>query len=187
MFKLKKQKSLISIIMCVFISSIILFSCSNDKQTIQNNQSKESKPDFSITSNEETRPLGQLTEATVTKIVDGDTIYVDKLSTRVRLIGVDCPEIETAAGKEAKAFTENLIPVGTKVWLEKDVSESDTYGRPLRYVWLEKPDSKVTEYDVRNKTLNCCLLYRKQATDKQYPPDTKYADWFHTTVTKFAY
>ena len=85
--------------------------------------------------------------AKVKKIVDGDTIdlsvslgfdcYIDK---RCRLFGVDTPEIfssradspERAAGVAAKAFLDELIPVGS--WIEIRVfsdSPHDKYGRWL--------------------------------------------------------
>lgn len=40
-------------------------------------------------------------------VIDGDTI--DIYGTRIRLWGIDAPEIHTAEGKRAKAFLENKI------------------------------------------------------------------------------
>ncbi|WP_243149726.1 thermonuclease family protein [Thermaerobacter sp. PB12/4term] len=57
-------------------------------------------------------------------------------STRVRLIGVDTPETTKVVepyGREATAFTRKRL-LGKTVYLEKDVSEKDRYGRALRYV-----------------------------------------------------
>src|SRR5690606_33410536 len=98
-----------------------------------------------------------VTQATVTRVVDGDTIDVKYLAgaelpaTRVRLIGVDTPEVHgqtEAYGAEASAFTKEQL-VGKTVWLERDVSETDRYGRALRYVWLTEPPAEPTEDDVR--------------------------------------
>src|SRR5690242_16607356 len=73
--------------------------------------------------------------AVVTKIVDGDTIDVTihGRDERVRLIGIDTPEIAHEAfdgraanaaecyGEDAKRYTEGLLAVGSGVRLERDV------------------------------------------------------------------
>lgn len=81
-------------------------------------------------------------------VVDGDTIDVrlgDDVE-RVRLLGVDTPEIAHAAtdgrpgndaecfADEAHAFTAAIVPPGTPVHLERDVVGRDDYGRLLAYV-----------------------------------------------------
>ena len=82
--------------------------------------------------------------ATVVYVTDGDTIgvEVDGVEERVRLIGIDTPETKKpdtpvqCFGPEATAFTESLLPVGTPVYLERDVEARDPYGRLLAYVYL---------------------------------------------------
>jgi micrococcal nuclease len=81
----------------------------------------------------------------VTRVVDGDTIWVRAGGQRVkvRLIGMDTPETvapnEPVAcfGPEASARAEQLLS-GTDVYLELDPSqgELDRYGRTLAYVWM---------------------------------------------------
>lgn len=91
---------------------------------------------------EEIRRIGGV----VTNVIDGDTIDVLLESgkrERVRLIGVDTPEIhwETMTadcyGFEAKEFLTGLIK-GKEVWLELDPQqpERDKYDRLLAYVIL---------------------------------------------------
>jgi endonuclease YncB( thermonuclease family) len=85
-----------------------------------------------------------LVEAIVTNVVDGDTIdvQIDGQEYRVRYIGVDTPETvhptrgEEPYGVEASDYNKTLV-MGQTVFLEKDVSETDRYGRLLRYVWLD--------------------------------------------------
>jgi endonuclease YncB( thermonuclease family) len=77
----------------------------------------------------------------VTEVMDGDTVTVKvgDREYRVRYIGVDTPEMNYDSGAaeclaaEAKDFNETLV-LNQTVTLTKDVSETDTYGRLLRYV-----------------------------------------------------
>lgn len=82
----------------------------------------------------------------VAKVVDGDTIKVDRGEevVSVRLIGVDTPEsvhpkkpVE-CFGKEASTYVKALIE-GKQVALEHDPTQGDRdkYNRRLRYVILE--------------------------------------------------
>ena len=90
------------------------------------------------------RPTAMPTDgsATVTHVVDGDTIDVSigGRHERVRLIGVDTPETVMVDrpvecfGPEATAYTTSLLPVGTVIRLERDTVGRDDYGRLLAYV-----------------------------------------------------
>lgn len=75
--------------------------------------------------------------ATVTQIIDGDTIDVsqDGQEYRLRYIGMDTPERDEPFYREATAANESLV-AGQTILLVKDVSETDRYGRLLRYVYL---------------------------------------------------
>jgi micrococcal nuclease len=80
--------------------------------------------------------------ATVVRVIDGDTIDVDidGAVERVRLIGIDTPETKKPNhpvecwGPEASAHTTELLPPGTAVLVERDVVARDDYGRLLAYV-----------------------------------------------------
>ena len=81
-------------------------------------------------------------EADVFQVIDGDTIraVVDlgfKFSTvqTLRLRGLDAPEIESAEGKEAKAFVEKILKKARGSILIKTV-KSDKYDRYLADVWV---------------------------------------------------
>ncbi len=90
-------------------------------------------------------------KAKVIRVIDGDTIKIegDKV---IRYIGIDTPETVHPSkpvqcyGKEASDKNKELVE-GKEVKLEKDVSETDKYGRLLRYIWLG--DMLVNEYLVR--------------------------------------
>lgn len=100
-------------------------------------------------------PLVQNTSFPVLRIIDGDTIEVNRngVSEKVRLIGVNTPETVDPRkkvecfGKEASRFVAGIL-TGTLVSLEVDASQGDRdrYGRLLRYVYL--PDDTLL-----NKTI----------------------------------
>ncbi len=105
--------------------------------------------------------------ATVTKVMDGDTIAVSISGVEyvVRYIGVDTPERNEPCGPEAATANAALVE-GQTVWLVKDVSETDRYGRLLRYVF------------VGEVFVNEQLVRDGWARSRRYPPDTAFADRF---------
>jgi micrococcal nuclease len=104
--------------------------------------------------------------ALVTRVIDGDTIAIEG-GYRVRYIGIDTPEMgpePEAFALEALAANQKLV-AGRIVRLEKDVSETDKYGRLLRYVYVD---------DI---FVNAELVKQGLAQAKAYPPDIKYQDY----------
>lgn len=63
------------------------------------------------------------------------------------------------------------------VYLEKDVSETDKYGRLLRYVWLSIPENN-TDKEIKSKMFNAILLLNGYGQVMTIPPDVKYSDKF---------
>lgn len=91
------------------------------------------------------------TSGVVSGVIDGDTVDVEvsgQGTVRVRLLGVDAPEVEHRGeagecfGREAGMALERLLPVGSRVTLVSDPSQDvvDVYGRWLRYVHLGGDD-----------------------------------------------
>jgi micrococcal nuclease len=86
-------------------------------------------------------------------VIDGDTIDIDIAGReeRVRLIGIDTPELHTETGepecmaREAREFTASLVPSGTEVRLERDVVGRDDYGRLLAYLYRRDDDVLINE------------------------------------------
>jgi micrococcal nuclease len=74
---------------------------------------------------------------TVTKITDGDTIHVDidGQDYTVRYIGMDAPETGKINAPAATAYNSQLV-ANKVITLVKDISETDRYGRLLRYVFV---------------------------------------------------
>ncbi len=122
-------------------------------------------------------PVGATETARVVRVVDGDTIVIDRGlgNERVRYIGIDTPEsvkpntpVEFMA-KEALAANEALV-AGREVVLERDVSNTDRYDRLLRYIWLREGDGWVL--------VNLELVRRGFAHVATYPPDVRWTDRF---------
>jgi micrococcal nuclease len=118
-------------------------------------------------------PQGPVEVARVLRVVDGDTIEIQRTGgrARVRYIGMNTPEsvapdrpIE-CFGKEASERNRALVE-GREVRLEKDVSDTDRFGRLLRYVWLD---------DV---LINARLVEEGYAEVSTFPPDVKYQSLF---------
>jgi len=120
--------------------------------------------------------------AEVTRVVDGDTVEV-RIAERsdgpgagraeigetysVRLIGIDTPESVKPGspvecfGKEASAAASALLD-GQTVTLVKDVEETDSYERLLRYVYLGE------------EMANARLVLNGYANAYTYPPNVRH-------------
>ncbi len=107
---------------------------------------------------------------TISRVVDGDTIKTTDGQT-IRYIGIDTPETKDpnrpvgCYGQEASQKNKELVE-GQQVELEKDVSETDRYGRLLRYVYQD------------GVMINELLVKEGYARATSYPPDVKYQDLF---------
>jgi micrococcal nuclease len=107
--------------------------------------------------------------ARVERVTDGDTIRLVGLG-RVRLIGVDTPEVygrQECYGREASAFVKRLLHPGSEVRYRVGVEPRDRYGRLLAYVWLAD-----------GRFLNLLLAQDGYAQPLTIPPNVDYADRF---------
>lgn len=112
--------------------------------------------------------------ATVKRVIDGDTIELVDGRT-LRYIGIDTPETVDpnrptgCFGQEASRFNKQMVE-GKAVELERDVSDTDRYGRLLRYVYVEHNGEMVL--------LNELLVREGYALSSSYPPDIKHQELF---------
>ena len=81
--------------------------------------------------------------ALVERVVDGDTLvfvidvgFGTQVREKVRLRGIDCPELGTEEGEMAKRFVAKLLPPGTEVLIRS--TKSDKYGRFVADVFLSE-------------------------------------------------
>lgn len=120
----------------------------------------------------------------VKRTVDGDTIVLEN-NERVRLIGIDTPEVHEsdklyrdarktrrdartikALGMRSWKLTKELLE-GKRVRLEFDVERHDKYGRLLAYVFLKD-----------GTFVNAEIVKQGYASLMTIPPNVRYSDLF---------
>ena len=158
----KKQKPYLfhSIILIL----IIIFSAYTTEK-IENKQDQIVSKEENIVKLDATTETKEIS-AQVTRIIDGDTIEVviNNEVKIVRYIGIDTPETihpnqpEECFGQEATLRNRELVEK-KNVKLVKDISETDKYGRLLRYVYVD------------NTFVNLTLVQEGYANSHSYPPD----------------
>ncbi|MCB8980705.1 MAG: thermonuclease family protein [Ardenticatenaceae bacterium] len=120
------------------------------------------------TAEPENTELPNETTAVVVDIIDGDTIDVEINGTvyRLRYIGIDTPERGDDFYTESTEANRQLVADQT-VTLVKDVSETDRFGRLLRYVYLDD-----------GTFVNAELVSTGYALAATYPPDVAHTEEF---------
>lgn len=109
----------------------------------------------------------------VAKVVDGDTLWVENPKEKIRLIGIDSPELRDTPRKKAGAYAKESSAYlkkrlhGKRVRLAYDVRRYDQYRRTLAYVYLED-----------GTFINAELVRLGYATVSTVAPNVKYADTF---------
>ncbi|MBF0594386.1 MAG: thermonuclease family protein [Candidatus Omnitrophica bacterium] len=120
----------------------------------------------------------------VERVVDGDTIKLVG-GERVRLLGIDTPELHESAkllrdaqrsgkdiktiqklGQRAKDFVNPLL-AGKNIRLDFDIEKRDKYGRLLAYIYLED-----------GTFINKVIIENGYAVPLTIPPNIKHADEF---------
>ena len=177
------KRKLISVISILLNALLIFVLVAKVKRPVVQDLSENGVSDSVQSGNFQATPkvIGEQVENSdlvkVVKVVDGDTIVLDSGKT-LRYIGIDTPEVSQGKecfADEATARNKELV-LGKEVRLEKDVSETDRYGRLLRYVYVD-PHSQDTT--VRQGIfVNENLVYEGYATAATYPPDVAYSDLF---------
>ena len=173
---MKQSNSFIAILLILLIC-LALFTACKESVSVPAQDLKQSD-----TSNE---PLASEDSddhvmATVTKVVDGDTVWVKYADhpdgIKLRYIGIDCPESvhddeskNTKEGKLASDYNKELIEKANNiVYLEFDEDLYDQYDRLLAYVFVYDFD---TEQYILIEDL---LLQKGYCKAVKYEPNTKY-------------
>jgi micrococcal nuclease len=139
-------------------------------------------------------PERNVSAAGVERVIDGDTVDVefadidqDRVvftTIRVRLIGIDTPEMTSPSGqpecfaREATAKLAELLSKRRSVELESDASMytethgRDRYGRLLAYLWVYEPAPSG-----KAMFINAELVREGYARAVVYPPDVRHAQY----------
>lgn len=148
----------------IFFGLLLLISLMFVPQSNQNHKSEQSKDVNGVRN----VVIQKRETAKVVRAIDGDTIEIEG-GRKVRYIGIDTPELEDKQGNlecfARLAYERNRELVeGKTIELEKDVSETDRFGRFLRYVYVE------------HLFINELLVKEGYAKASSYPPDVKYQE-----------
>ncbi|MGE5299441.1 MAG: thermonuclease family protein [Acidobacteriota bacterium] len=109
--------------------------------------------------------------AIVLRVNDGDTITVriNGRHERVRLIGIDAPEMaQFPWGVKAKRHLQEILLSSREVFLELDIDKRDKYGRLLAYV--RTGDGRMINEEMVND--GYAVLFT-------YPPNVRYVSLFN--------
>lgn len=157
---------LLLIVIYNYLTNILIYNYKNNDQVYNESSNLESN---------------NFIKAYVSRIIDGDTIEViiDKEKYKIRFIGIDCPEFTSKIeyfGMESTEYTKSML-LNKEIYLEKDTSNTDKYGRLLRFIWLQIPYSYSIE-EIKDKMFNAMLLKNGDAYLFTCPPDIKYSNIF---------
>ncbi|MFZ3077853.1 MAG: thermonuclease family protein [Candidatus Aenigmatarchaeota archaeon] len=100
--------------------------------------------------------------ALVSRVIDGDTFEIGN-GAEVRILGINTPEKKQPLYENASAFLKSLIG-GKNVTMEKDIVDTDKYGRQLRYVFI---GGAFVEEEILEKGLANAFII---------PPNEKYSE-----------
>jgi micrococcal nuclease len=106
--------------------------------------------------------------ARVTAVTDGDSFEIEMngVDFRVRLIGLDAPEMgKEPLAEEARTALRDMLD-GRQIIMVRDRSEADRYGRLLRFVFVD------------GVFVNREIIRLGLAEENPYPPDTACTDEF---------
>lgn len=125
-------------------------------------------------------------EAELTSITDGDTIWVrlNGEKEKIRLLEINTPESvhsdesrNTTFGEEASDYMKSLLEDVDTLYLTRDETDRDQYGRLLRMVWLERPEEPFDETEIREKSVNARLILEGYALPVEFD-DYSYVELF---------
>lgn len=154
------------LIIIILITLIFVFGFWAEKQIKKINFNKISE--INVVSPIPTVDKETKEKARVIKVIDGDTVWLSD-KRKVRYIGINSFEMNdkrkdiTCLAEKSKEANIKLVE-NKEVEMEKDISETDKYGRLLRYLWIN------------GVMVNEELIKNGWAQVSTFPPDIKYQE-----------
>jgi micrococcal nuclease len=101
---------------------------------------------------------------TCTAVIDGDTFRLET-GQKVRLIGIDAPELLQPGGDKSREYLAHLI-LGKNITLEKGYQDRDKYSRLLRFVYID--DVCINEEMIRQGYAEARYLFSDDLVREYY-------------------
>lgn len=160
---LVRVKRLLFLLICVTFALAACTDATESNGTSANNAAANAGP-TSLATIPNADPLAP--NATVDRVVDGDTIVadIDGTQERVRLLGIDTPESvaetrpDQCYGVEASDYLKSLLPEGTEITLIRDQEARDQYDRLLAYI-VRSEDQLFINLDLIQQGYAGVLIY----------------------------
>lgn len=151
------NKRLIPVLIVVFILGFVVFSVAL-KLLINDGEEKKERSAFDLVGTYETL---------VTYPLDGDTVILSN-GNRVRIVGIDAPEVGEPFSRVAKKRMKELTKDQTKLVLVEECPEErlDRYSRVLAWISIDGVDLGAVllkEGLAKTLTIPPCGLHRKEA------------------------
>src|SRR3989338_3193078 len=156
------NKIVIAIILgSIIIGGFMYWGIQSASEVVKNNDLTVGLQDSAVKLQEVKNSQCKASENTVvTKVIDGDTVVVEG-GYHVRLLEMDADEKNYPCYESAKTRLEQLI-LNKQVFLEKDISDIDKYGRCLRTIFIGSENTSLK------------LVKEGLAVARFYEPDIKY-------------
>ncbi|MCP4336563.1 MAG: hypothetical protein GY679_01795 [Mycoplasma sp.] len=158
-----------------------LLSCSSFEMLTEeewNKAREKPKPTKAVEEPRKEIKEGDLIDAAVKRVIDGDTIIVNYDSdpttdVTIRLYGIDCPELDQPFGQEAKEYVELVFKDSKEVSVEI-ITKKDKYGRVIAIIrsvrWTNidpyLPSTAILNERLLNKGLSHAYVQYLQEPEK---------------------
>lgn len=118
-----------------------------------------------------------LVDALVERVIDGDTVDVlmGQKRVRIRLLGIDAPELSQEAGQGAQQFLVKFIAGHTERTVRVALDGQDKYGRALGELLVMRPDPD--SHQEREISVNALLVRSGWAWAYRYRGEIQYSNY----------
>jgi micrococcal nuclease len=165
----------VAVAILVVIAIATLLTGSDDGTTVASRSSTTRRGTVPVATTTTLPPLPPGDDKAIKGVIDGDS-FETLDGVKVRLIGIDAPDVETSDcfSAEATSHLRELLPPGRAVRLVYDESTTDRFGRTLAYVYRH-PDGMF---------VNLAVARDGFAIQQTAAPNTRHADEFGAAVAE---